>query len=340
MDEALWSSVRDVLSEETGGSMPAGTSPYPAGPDDPGSGDPSSGDGGPTNLIDYACYFDLTLAPPDGTIVSAADRASATRHLVRRLAAHDRSPPQAKPPRIANFSTDDFSAEELERMHRWWDIEPANRMAMTSASAEDLARARAMIEIAMNHLRDAAPQLHGEVQTIIRDIVASRPGAASLFHYGGASSFALWGALTINVETQREWLQLYRQIVHEAGHNILFAMARDEPLVLDRPDDRRASPVRADPRPLDGIFHAAFVSARESIAFDQLLCRHAAVRCLSDDDAGALEDLLSLSVVAFWDCVEVLRDGGAHLTPLGEAVLADCESYMTANFALEPLAAS
>ncbi|MDE8650301.1 aKG-HExxH-type peptide beta-hydroxylase [Novosphingobium album (ex Liu et al. 2023)] len=318
MDEALWSSVRQLLADGEAGAP---------------ASDPAIT--GPTDLLDYGAYFDLTLVPPAEAEVPAGARASATRHLLGRLALADDLEPRTAPPRVTNFSAETYSADQMERMRRWWDTEPANRMAITRATDDEFARACEQAAIAMAHLRDAAPELHGEVETIVLDIVFSRPDGTNLINYGGASSFALWGAVTINAETQREWAQLYRQIVHETGHNLLFGMAREQPLVMDNPAERRPSPIRADARPMDGIFHAAFVSAREALAFDLLLCRHEDVGCLSDDDAGVFADLLELSVLAFWDCIETLR-AEARLTELGQAILADCEAYMTANFAVEP----
>lgn len=324
MDAALWASVRELLESTAGEGQALGQ----VG---------SSVDTGPTGLLDYASYFDIALPSFAETRASAEGIAAATDRLKRRRPAPEALEPRAEPPRITNFSPETYSPLEIEQMSRWWDIEPANRMAMTRARDEEFSRARCQIRVAMEHLRESAPELHGEVETIIRDIVLSRPDGSNLINYGGASSFALWGALTINAETQVEWLQLYRQIVHEAGHNMLFGIARDQPLVANDPGDRSPSPVRADPRPIDGIFHAAFVSAREAFAFEALLRRHEATGCLSEDDAEVLLSLLEFSVLDFWGCVEALRGGTAQLTGLGEAVLADCEAFMTANFAIEPL---
>jgi len=45
--------------------------------------------------------------------------------------------------------------------------------------------------------------------------------------------------------------------------------------------------------------------------------------------------MLQASVLSFWDCTEVLR-AEAQISPLGEAILAECEDYMRAHFAIEP----
>lgn len=324
MDAALWSSVSDLLSDPgvVGDALVSAVI----------DGDVDAA--GPTRHLDFAAYFDLTLTPAYTDATPQAAKAAAVTRLARRSrAARDSGAPSA-PLRVSNFSLDDYTAEEIASMTRWWDIEPDNRMAMTGASAAELAHARSLVDVACGHLRAATPVLCEEIETIVRDIVLSRPDPAeNRLNYGGASSFALWGALTINVETQIEWLQFFRQIVHEAGHNLLFGIARDGPLVLDDASVRVASPIRADPRPMDGVFHAAFVSARESFAFDMLLRHHEANPRMSDADAGLLADLLEISVLAFFDCRDTLREDAA-LTPLGDAILTDCEGYMTANFAV------
>ncbi len=323
MDESLWSSSRELLEELGAGDRLSA-----------GGGDAS--DDEPAGFLDYAAYFDLALETPGQLELSDEERQFAIDRLAARIPAGEKAQPRSAPARISRFTEGDFSGLELKQMHRWWDIEPANRMAMTNPSDEEYALAQERIPIALKHLREASPELHGEVEWVVRDIIMTKPDGTNLINYSGASSFALWGALTINAETQREWMQHYRQIVHETGHNLLFGIARDEPLVTDDPSDRRASPIRADLRPIDGIFHAAFVSARESLSFDALLCHHEKVGCLVDDEPQIMEDLLEISVLAFWDAVQTLRADDVHLTGLGDAVLGDCEAYMNENFAVEP----
>ena len=335
MDGALWASVQAIIPDRDRKGQSGGDRPLarPASPERARAETyPSAAR--PTDLLDYGAYFDLSLVPAFGSEVPEYAKAAAVGELARRLVHIDGSGDTTVFPRISNFSSDTYAPEHLDRMRRWWDMEPANRMAMTGASDEEVVRSRRLIGIALDHLHDASAELCEEVRTIVRDIVLSRPDGSNRINYGGATSFALWGAFTINVETHLEWIQFYRQIVHEAAHNLLFGMARDEPLVRDDASVRVQSPIRADPRPLDGVYHAAFVSAREALAIDLLLCRHEAVGCLENDDPKVLEDLLGISVLAFWDCIETLRRD-AQLTDLGADILADCEKYMVENFALE-----
>jgi HEXXH motif-containing protein len=319
MDRILWSSVRELLGQLVGDALP------PAA---------MAGGNHPTDMLDYAAYFDLALAHYPTVEVTEPARARAIAHLQARLAAGPLVEATAEPPRLSHFSQQLYTPEQLDQMRRWWDIEPANRMSIGETSDEDFRRSRAAFGTALSHLRNAAPELCEETQIIVRDVVFSQPDGNQLINYSGASSFALWGALTINCETQRDWTQHYRQLVHEAGHNLLFGLARDEQFVLDDPADRHRSPIRDDPRPMDGIFHAAFVSAREALAIDALLILSEQTGCLPEDDAGILEDMLEISVPAFWEALDTLRTS-ATLTPLGTQLLADCEAYMSANFAFE-----
>jgi HEXXH motif-containing protein len=51
----------------------------------------------------------------------------------------------------------------------------------------------------------------------------------------------------------------------------LFALSADGPLVENDDKARYCSPLRADPRPMDGIVYAAYVTARMHRAVAQLL---------------------------------------------------------------------
>jgi HEXXH motif-containing protein len=322
MDAALWSSVDELLD---GGGID----------DAQGVALPPALDGDlRTSFLDFGAYFDLSLTPPHLEAVPEQAQAAARDWLASR--AGKAAPMESEPAlfRITNLAGPDYAPAQLDCMRRWLDIEPDNYMAMSPATDAEFGRSVRLIGVAMDHLKAADAELWAETMTIIRDLFLSRPDGTNRINYGGASSFALWGALTINSETHVEWMQFYRQIVHEAAHNLLFGIARDEPLVNDDPKDRRASPIRADVRPMDGIFHAAYVSAREALAIDRLLCLHEKAGRMDAGDARILDDILQLSVLSFWDACQILR-AEALLTGLGDAVLRDCEQWMSASFAIE-----
>lgn len=292
-----------------------------------------------TYALDFGAYFDLALQLPSGGELGSEQKAAALRHLSRRMGqskrhfAAEAETPFCHPFRITNLSLEFYSDEELERLVRWWDIEPENALALTAASERELSDARTWVPFAMKKLQECDPDLHDEVSVIVREIVIARPDGSQCLDYGAASSFALWGALAVNAAAHSSWPRYFRTIVHEAAHLFLFGMARHEPLVRDSPERRHSSPLRDDLRPMDGIFHAAFVSARESLAFDRLLSRHEEDGSLLAVEAEEIEELLESSVIAFWECVDRLRVASS-LSQLGELIMAECEGYMRENFKL------
>ncbi len=321
METALWESVAALLANQL--------------PGDCGS-PPTSNLA--TGALDFGAYFDINMAHPAVGALSDPVKASAADYLLGRLNPASGLRAQPAPinfPRISTLAPDTYSADQIETLRRWFDIEPANLLRLMPVSSERLEAAEREITVAFKRLHQCAPELHDETQVTIRDIIVALPGAETGLELGGVSSFALWGALAINPDTQDVdgWVHYFKTIVHEAGHNVLFAFARTEPFVLNDINSRYSSPLRSDPRPMDGIFHAAFVSARESHAFSRLLGWHEDGGGLTDAEIVLSEDFLEAGVIAFWQCSEILRSE-ALLSPLGDAILSDCEKFMRDEFDL------
>jgi HEXXH motif-containing protein len=137
--------------------------------------------------------------------------------------------------------------------------------------------------------------------------------------------------VAVNAAAHDGWPRYLRTIVHEAAHLLLFGLARNEPLVNDGPARCHDSPLRRDPRPMDGLFHAAFVLARECFAFDRLLCWHEDTCGLDAGEVATLEGLLEASAVAFWECDRRLREH-ASMAAMGDAILGECEAFMRSSF--------
>jgi HEXXH motif-containing protein len=298
---------------------------------------------GVTQALDFGAYFDLALGPPDGSPLCEALRGEASALLLRRLG-EVTSPDAAGLDKAANlaaarpvlraFALDAFSPAELDRLARWWDIEPENSMGLTAPSPEAMHRAVTFLGAAFDHLAAAAPTIHDEVCALLSEIVIGGQDGSQRLDFNGVSSFSLWGTFVFNADTHGSWPQSYRTLVHEAAHNLLFAIARDEPLVQGGGAQRSHSPLRRSMRPMDGIYHAAFVSAREAIALDQLLLHHEKSPCLDQEEVSQAAAMLDESVLVFWDCADVVHRE-AELTGLGDAVLSDCEAAMRRNFAVE-----
>ncbi|MFF3313742.1 aKG-HExxH-type peptide beta-hydroxylase [Streptomyces sp. NPDC002952] len=87
----------------------------------------------------------------------------------------------------------------------------------------------------------------------------------------GGSDIFLYGATFLRM--QPEWSELCYadHLVHEAAHQLLHAEQELDPLLLNRDQTGQPSPIRSDPRPLYGSFHATFVFLRLSLFMKEAL---------------------------------------------------------------------
>lgn len=128
----------------------------------------------------------------------------------------------------------------------------------------------ALVHQGMDLLRRGFPDLHAEIEAIVTTLLVAQAPQGAGAEFDGASHYQFWGLVLLNPRHHRTPLAVAEALAHEAGHSLLFGLTVDEPLALNPDDELHASPLRKDPRPMDGIFHAAFVSARMALAMETL----------------------------------------------------------------------
>ena len=173
-------------------------------------------------------------------------------------------------------------------------------------------------------MRRTAPDLAGEFEALVIEILlaaaSEEPGAA---RFDGASSYQLWGALALSVDDAKSDLEMMETLAHEAGHSFLFGMTVDEPLVHNHDADLYQSPLRVDPRPMDGIYHATFVSARMHYAMRQ--ARHSGL--LDERSLDECDRYLEASAKSFASGHSVVASEG-NLSETGRRLMEDAARYM------------
>jgi HEXXH motif-containing protein len=168
------------------------------------------------------------------------------------------------------------------------------------------------------------PELAAEVRTIIREIVlAAGSDDPNTAQFDGVSSFLLWGATVLEVRSYTSAIHLVQTLAHESGHSLLFGLCAEGPLHENDDEQLFVSPLRSDPRPMDGIIHATYVSARMHQSVQRLLDRGTldgaeAEEARADNVTNAKHFAMGLDTVS-WQ---------ARLTPLGEAVMSKARAYM------------
>ena len=181
--------------------------------------------------------------------------------------------------------------------------------------------AAARIREGLALLDAGAPDIAGELRALIHEIVLVDTVNSAFF--GGATSFQLWGAVFLRLEPNASRVDIAESLAHEAAHALLFGFSLGMPLVENPDDERYASPLRSDPRPLDGIFHATYVIARMHYTLGCLI----ASGMLSEAEMDAAGAGRLQHARAYRDGAGVLRDH-ARWTPAGEAAFRSAQASM------------
>lgn len=171
----------------------------------------------------------------------------------------------------------------------------------------------------------AVPELAAEVRAIVRHVVCVVGDPAFPMQFDGGSHFQLWGALFLNADFHKTDWSIIEVVAHESAHSLLFGFCIDEPLVFNDDDELYQSPLRMDPRPMDGIYHATFVSARMHWAMSRLV----ESGLLTEEDREHAERARDADARNFEAGYGVVAEHG-RLSDLGAALMAGACDYMEA----------
>lgn len=278
---------------------------------------------------DFGLYFDLASA-----LHHAPDSAASDENLAKaqRLADSVRKDKTPSGLAVKTLGTDHYDPVEIDSLLRWFDLEPENSMALLKLEDDEFQAASAVLTQALTCIETALPDFYGELTMLTTEIIFAKPGPEAKLNFGGASSFALWGAMALNAQAHDHWWDYLPRIVHEYSHNFLFGLAADGQLVTNDPSEGYRSPLRDALRPIDGIYHACYVSARETVAMDKVLASLPALDL--GPDAASVEayctSIQQRSLAAYHDCKAVL-DEHAHMTELGKSILDDTAAAISAR---------
>lgn len=261
----------------------------------------------------FGRYYKLVLAVQDGNYHQA-------RELLTRISDTARHIPE--------FSADAYDepslGEDFELYAGLIDPNPGSSPWLCSPDPPEPFGPR--VTECLRLIAVADPALADELSGLVIQVVGAVPFKgpnARLF--GSASSFMLWGLLVINLERYRTPADLVQGLVHEAAHLLLFAHSIDQPLVTNPIEERYLSPLRSDPRPMDGVFHATFVAARMHHVNRKLREAYSATfRPVPLDELDArLADLKE----RYFGALDTVRNH-ARLSSTGQQILQETLDYM------------
>ena len=262
----------------------------------------------------FAIYFDIldAIARDDIDSVSAS------------FAALDKIDDLSCDVACRNLTDDDLDVDNAARYKRWADADPENPLHLNALTQEEFGRISTMAREAFALLDAGAPEVSDEIRSLLEEVVFAKGDADEKFTFHGISSFCLWGAIVMNAEGHKTELEVLQTLAHESSHMHLFGVALDSPLVFNDDDERYKSPLRFDPRPMDGIYHAVYVSARMHYALTRLLSS----AVLSPTQIEEAQAACLIHVKSFREGLATIEAEG-KLSELGHQLMSEAKSYMS-----------
>ena len=137
-------------------------------------------------------------------------------------------------------------------------------------AAHDLAACERHIYETLKTLRIVDGELHAEMREHVDEIKLFNSAVTQ-----GFSDTRTMGAIFIRPPCvgSNVPLYFYEQLIHEMSHLQLHCLFSIDPLIDGDRYRLMASPIRSDPRPLFGVLHATYVSAKLANAFFSLYQR-------------------------------------------------------------------
>ncbi len=225
-----------------------------------------------------------------------------------------------------------FVAEEFpwdgEIIADYFATEESSDYRYGAPAADAVPSRRAELQVGLDLIYRGAPDLAAELEELVTTIILARrvpieTTSRLLPPFEGASALRSFGAILLDVESDQTDMHCAITFIHEEAHQALFAFSPMESVVTNEYDERYPHPLRDDPRPLEGIFHATFVLARIVYGMEAMLSSGR----LSSAEKSLAATISKTNQPLFFEALETVRRHG-KLTPQGEAALEVTESYM------------
>ena len=259
----------------------------------------------------WALYHDLTQAALGQHIAEASS-------LAAELLARD----AAQVSRLGSVLTFSQAAlgEDAARCAAVVDNDPAHPLGLCAVEDAEVARIAGLLPSARDLLGRAKPALLDEIDALGHQLLL---GVGTRVAFGGAASVFLWGAVVLNPTLVLDRIDLIESLAHETAHALLFGLTLGEDLTTNDPAERFSSPLRADPRPIEGIVHATFVLGRMIFALGGL-GRAPGVQAT---ERLRIAEKIDRNVALYRAGLGVV-EAHARFTPAGAEILHNCRCSM------------
>ncbi len=165
-----------------------------------------------------------------------------------------------------------------------------------------------------DYIKKCAEEIYKEVLVVIKGITI-----VSGRRFVGSSDIWYQGIAVFNPDDTWTPITFADHIIHEAAHLLLHASNEMHPVMHNPFELHNDSPIRPDPRPLYGTFHATFVFMRLAQFFEVVV---------ASDQSEEVMFRLNRHIKGFYDGMKILSERAA-LTEAGRVLLTQMEEYQT-----------
>ena len=192
---------------------------------------------------------------------------------------------------------------------------------------DETAHLRTKVSAAIEMMERFAPGLAAEMKELLTTVIitrgVARSSAAADQLFESSTALRAFGGMLLNAAYAGSVVEAATVLIHETAHTALFALSPKEGVVLNPESERYSSPLREEPRPLEGIFHQVFVLARMIYGMELLRSANGS----SQAECDLASEFIEYNVPRFRDAVATVHHH-AQLTDAGHMALAAAENYM------------
>lgn len=247
------------------------------------------------------------------------------RVLYQRHKAVLSAPSEAGRARVVAWTEADLSTSERALLQAAFQDDIGLTSDLQAPAPEIVEQMRGRIGRAMEALRRIMPLWAQEFEALVALIVLAETESGN---FAGASAFPAWGAILVNPRSQVTDLDLVVTLIHESSHLKLFSAYLNDEIVLNDPNEVYSSPLRREARPMNGIYHAAFVLAR-MVSFMCNLRGTGQASAVIGTGIAALDTMINSAVLGFEAAYDVIATQG-QMTSLGRVIIEEAAAGVDA----------
>ncbi|OJF69308.1 hypothetical protein BK026_11205 [Alteromonas sp. V450] len=225
-------------------------------------------------------------------------------------------------PQIVTLEAPCFMGEG-ERLSSLMNIEDGTAFLIKTPDVETSVHFEQRLKDVLLTMEKVMPELSNEFYSLVSQIILVESVEGTDVEFEGGSSYMMWGGLFISVKSYETQAQIIEVLAHESAHMLLFGYASEGRLTLNDEQAAYSSPLRPDPRPMEGIYHATFVTARMFLAMQLLL----AYPKLDQASRRYANQACKDNIEAYKHGYQIIKEQG-ELSTIGAEVMKRCHDYM------------